>query len=230
MTRTGRIDLRTVGWPITLLCPSRGRVASLRSSVTGARALASDPDLVDVVVVADPDDLETVQAAAELRCRCLVAPERFGYARLHEYYNLAAGVSRDGWLMLWNDDAQMMTGAWDEVIASQGPGMLWPGHNDSAHNHCNLFPVWPSLWTTAAGRVAGDIHVDSWLQEIGSGLERQWHIPLEVHHDRADVTGGHHDQTWEDSQGQRQHSGEFYTAAMDAARRTDIETIRRFAL
>lgn len=224
--RSGRIDLRTVGWPITLLCPSRGRVASLRSSVIGARELASAPELVDVVVVADPDDLETAQAAAELRCRVVLAPERFGYSRLHEYYNFAASVARGGWLMLWNDDAQMVTRGWDEVIASQGPGMLWPGHNDPGHAHCNLFPVWPSLWSLAAGRVAGDIHVDSWLQEIGAGLGLQWRVPLEVYHDRADVTGGHHDQTWTDSQAERQHSGEFFTAEMDSARRMDIEKIR----
>ena len=229
---SGRIDLRTVGWPITLLCPSRGRVDSLRASVTGARGLASDPAKVRVVVVADPDDLETAEVAARLRCRVVVAPERFGYAGLHRYYNLAAEAADDGWLMVWNDDAVMLTDGWDEMITSQGPGVLWPEHNDPAHAHCNLFPVWPSLWSTATGRVAGDIHVDSWLQEIGQGLGLQWRVPFQVWHDRADVTGTatHVDQTWLESQDQRQHSGEFFTSAMDAERRSDIEKIRGFAL
>lgn len=223
---TDNVDLRTAGWPITLLCPSRGRLKSLADSIWSARRTATDESRIKAVVVADPDDMETVSVACDLRVRCMVAPQRFGYAGLHEYYNLAASAAEPGWLMVWNDDASMLTPGWDEVVASQPPGVLWPEHNDRNHDHCNLFPIWPSTWSAATGRVAADIHVDSWLQEIGQALGRQWRVPLQVWHHRADVTGDHEDQTWLDSQDQRQHSGEFYTAAMDAARRADIEMIR----
>jgi hypothetical protein len=223
---TAQVDLRTGGWPITLLTPSRGRYKSLAFSIWSARRMATDESRIKAVVVADPDDMETVQVAAELRCRAIVAPERFGYAGLHEYYNLAAAAAEPGWLVVWNDDASMLTPGWDDVVACQPPGVLWPAHNDPNHDHCNLFPIWPSVWTKATGRVAADIHVDSWLQEIGTGLGLQWRVPFNVWHARTDVTGDHQDQTWEDSQGQRQHSGEFYSAAMDSARRADIEKIR----
>jgi len=186
---------------VSVLCPSRGRGASLAKSAETLTALAADPSMIEILVAVDPDDEATAQAASFIPARVKVwrAPQRYGYARLHEYYNALARMACGRWLLIWNDDARMLTQGWDAVIAAQQPGVLW-----SQANHCgggNLFPAWPREWTQALGHVSLSPHCDMWIQHIGQGLGCQRRIPVEVFHDRKDVTGGHDDATYAEGRG-----------------------------
>src|SRR6185437_6427796 len=73
---------------VSVLCPSRGRGASLAKSAETLTALAADPSMIEILVAVDPDDEATAQAASFIPARVKVwrAPQRYGYARLHEYY------------------------------------------------------------------------------------------------------------------------------------------------
>jgi hypothetical protein len=182
---------------ITVMLPSRGRTGLLRASIGSLAGLAARPDKLEILVAADPDDEPTVHFEAgdgRYRLRVITAPERFGYARLHEYYNLLATHARGTWLMLWNDDASMLTPGWDEVVRAQPDSILW-----AKANHCEaglLFPVWPRSWYEIAGYVSRSPNVDVWLQDIGNLVCGIRPVDIRVFHDRFDVTGRNGDSTY----------------------------------
>src|SRR5690606_8725158 len=108
--------VRSVSPEIFVLLPSRGRPGPLVESVASLRELADDPARIEVLVAVDPDDPDTAQAARDCEAEAWRAPERFGYARLHEYVNALAHQAGGDWMLLWNDDARMRTRGWDSRI------------------------------------------------------------------------------------------------------------------
>ena len=183
---------------ISVLLPSRGRPESLGESVTSLIGLAADPFAVEVLVGADPDDPETAgrdwtaEWEAGWGVQCWTAPERYGYAQLHRYYNHLAGMAKGEWLLLWNDDARMLTQGWDQVLAAQEPGVLWLGSNQGQY----YFPAWPRAWSDAWGHTSLSPNVDVWVSEVGTRLGLARPVPAGILHDRKDITGGHDDATY----------------------------------
>jgi hypothetical protein len=178
----------------------------LAASIGSLLDHASPDPQVEILVGADPDDGETRTLAEVIgdaehfgplgdRVRLWVAPERYGYAALHKYYNALAEIARGSWCLLWNDDAEMLTDGWDRVIAEQEPAVLWLASNVPGGN---FFPAWPRAWSDCLGHVSGSPNVDVWLSEVGRRVGHERPIPVQVHHDRADITGGHRDQTFEE--------------------------------
>ena len=96
-----------------------GSLASLESRRTGSSR-------VEYLVAHDPDDPPPYPPPPD--ARFWEAPERYGYQRLHEYYNALAAQARGDWLFIWNDDARMASEGWDEVIEAQEPAFLFPQH------------------------------------------------------------------------------------------------------
>lgn len=208
---------------ISVLLPSRGRQKALIESIEGLLNLADRPGTVQVLVGADPDDEATLKMDLPWQASIWAAPERFGYPRLHEYVNRLAERADGEWLMLWNDDARMLTDGWDAVVHEQQRGVLWPHSNDIAT--CNTFPIWPKAWTDRLGHVSLSPHCDSWIQYLGQALDRHERVDIDILHDRADLTGGHDDQTRAESlAGYR--TADYGSPAMDAARAADVAALR----
>jgi len=215
---------------ISVLVPSRGRPESLAGSVSSLLGNAANPDGVEILVALDPDDDGPY---ADLRLGPRVwfwtAPERYGYARLERYYNHLATMANGDWLLgTWNDDARMLTQDWDAIIEQQDPAVLWLGCTTMGGG--NFWPAWPAAWTKAIGHVALVSNVDVWMSEIGRRLHRERQIPVEVHHDRYDVTGGHDDQTYAEGRavmGAFANHPDYDTPDNRAARIRDTVTIRR---
>jgi hypothetical protein len=185
---------------ISVLCPSRGRPDSLWESIGSLNDFAADMHEVEVLVAVDPDDAGEYDFAADLAgVRLWVAPERYGYTRLHEYCNALAGLARGEWLLNWNDDARMLTAGWDLIIASQDPAILWLQANH--HPGACMFPAWPKAWAEAVGHVSPVAHIDTYLQYLGEALGGLRKVRVQVLHDRADVTGGHDDATYREGRG-----------------------------
>ena len=178
---------------ISVLLPSRGRPASLAKTVAILDKIADDPAQVEIVVAADPDDKATQLVPLRAPSLLWTAPERYGYNRIHEYVNHLASAATGEWLLLWNDDAIMLTKGWDTIIRDSPQAVLWSHANHATH--CNLFPAWPKAWTDAMGHVALCWNCDTWMQVVGEANGRHMPIPVEVLHDRADETGNHDDQT-----------------------------------
>jgi hypothetical protein len=211
---------------ISVLCPSRGRPDLLLASIASLTDRA-DGD-VEVLVGADGDDDATLDLMQDGfwpdHARLWVSQERFGYSGLHLYYNALALMAKGEWLMIWNDDARMLTAGWDLIIAEQSQAVLWPGHNDQPH--CNIFPVWPRAWTEQVGHVSLSPCVDSWMQEIGQYLGRQVKVGVEILHDCYRLTGNNNDLTLTDAGAHFAHDNSSLFWAMRSLWQADAEKIR----
>lgn len=219
---------------VSVLLPSRGRPESLRESVESLRALADRPDWIEILVAADPDDAVTDLVAQQLGLPCWIAPERYGYARLNEYFNALAGMAGGDWVLLWNDDARMLTVGWDVEIARQSVRSdkqvvvcdLWvDGHSP----HLCAFPaVWrPAIKPTCEVFSPVTCHCDTWWQDIGRATGTISPVDIRVDHQRADLTGKHHDATYLEGQaGYRSH--EFYGPVVQGAMHSAITRLRRY--
>jgi hypothetical protein len=174
---------------ITVLVPSRGRPAALRASIGTLLGLAANPATVEVLAGIDPDQVDLYDGPWSSQVRFWVAPERYGHAGIYRYMNHLASLASPGsvWLLNWNDDATMRTPGWDAIVGAQEPAVLWTRANH--HEGCNTFPVWPTAWTRRTGHMSLVSNCDSWIQEVGDLLGLVHRIPVEVFHDRHNVTG-----------------------------------------
>lgn len=209
---------------ISVLCPSRGRPDSLATSAASLLQLADDPARVEILVAIDPDDTSYEQFAYP-SVKVWVAPERYGYSQLHRYANELLKFAAGDWLLNWNDDAVMLTQGWDSIVEAQPPAVLWPGHNHDQYPCNNIFPIWPAAWSRHIGHVSLNTHMDTWWQIIGDQAGGQRHIPVQVRHDRFDLTGLHNDQTYAESHVSAQLA-DFNSQAMTEAREADADAIR----
>lgn len=211
---------------ISVLIPTRDRAQLLFQSVTSLMKTAADSRRVDFWVAVDPDDEFELTFPSAATVHIWTAPERFGYDRLHEYYNQLARDAQGKWLFLWNDDAIMRTPGWDAVVVSQPETkLLWVQANH--HETGNLFPIWPKSWSDAMGHVSLSPNCDRWLSEIGRMLDAEYRIPVEVFHSRADITGQNNDRTYREGRalmGDADHR-DFHSAANVAARHEDADTV-----
>lgn len=210
---------------ISVLLPSRGRPKPLTDSIASLLDLADRHGSIEILVAADPDDPDTRGVDLPWQARVWTAPERYGYPRLHEYVNRLAEQADGDWLMLWNDDARILTDGWDTEIRAQDENVLWPHSNDIPT--CNTFPIWPRAWTDRLGHVSLSPHCDSWIQFLGQTLGRHERVDVDILHDRADLTGGHDDQTRAESlAGYR--TADYGSPAMEAARADDVAALRLY--
>lgn len=209
---------------VSVLLPSRGRPDSLRATIAGLRGLADDSDRVEVLVAGDDDDEDTPGAARAGGAVLLITGPRRGYARLHEYVNDLAGSARGRWLMLWNDDAAMLTDGWDRIISEQRTGqrVLCPTSNQEP---LNTFPIFTRELYLLLGHVSVSPHCDSYLEAVSRPTGIEHRVPIEVRHDRYDLTGLHNDQTFADAQaGYR--TADFHSDTVQGQIRADIAKIR----
>lgn len=210
---------------ISVLLPSRGRPKALTESVGSLLGHAHRPGRIQILIASDPDDPGTQKAELPWQATIWTASERYGYPRLHEYINRLAEQADGERLMLWNDDACMLTEGWDALVEEASDGVLWPHSNDIPT--CNTFPIWPRAWTDHLGHVSLSPHCDSWIQYLGQTLGRHERVDIHLLHDRADLTGGHDDQTRAESiAGYR--TADYGSPAMEAARAADVLALQQF--
>ncbi len=177
---------------IGVLLPSRGRPALLARSITSLRDCAADPAQFRVHVGADVDDQETVKVVAAAGAQVMLFA-RQGYDRLHVYYNqLAAGVDAD-WLLVWNDDAVMLTEGWDDVLGRL-PRSVLVADLQSHHSPMCCFPAVRCEAVAAVGTFSSDNpHVDSFWEVVGNLSGTIAAVPIEVRHEQQGRhAGGEH--------------------------------------
>ncbi len=212
---------------ISVLLPSRARPESLAASIASLRDLAAEPERIEILVAADPDDTATQAAAKKLKAKLTVAPERYGYSRLHEYINALAAKAKGRWLLLWNDDALMRTEGWDTEIRRREHAdiaVLWPRTNHP-DPHVNVFPIVAAKAIKAIGHFSMSPHCDSWVQDLGRLTGLMEPVDVEILHDRFDLTGGHDDDLHRENTG-AYRTAEYHAPEMAAARQADAEKIR----
>lgn len=204
---------------VSVLIPSRGRPVRLASTADELLYLAEDPDSIEILVAADPDDVTMIGARAWLppQLQVWTVPERFGYKHLHRYFNALAALASGEWVMLFNDDAEMLTPGWDKVIRAEPPGILWPEADYAPE--LATFPVIPSAWVRHLGHVSLDQSADMWLHHVGRDTGTLRKIPVSIHHEHVtgDLTAAERDAV--------ANVATFWTPEMCRAREADAAKI-----
>lgn len=212
---------------ISALCPSRGRPHLLRESVASLLRGAVDPRGVEVLVRFDDDDPGRAAGESGLPDGCVrFAGPRLGYVRMHDYYNDLARAARGDWLLLWNDDAVMLTHGWDQILTrdleAARPVVVNPT------GHLNTFPLVSRGYLSRLGRLSGQAHVDSWIQEVSraAGCEVDRSDLVHIDHRK----GIEQDATWREvAEAVLTTSPDFYAPAHVAERARDVAALLRDA-
>ena len=191
---------------ISILLPTRKRTEAVVKSIGSLLASARDTSRIEILIAYDNDDEESRQFFNETwfpfigqsdATTKVFETERFGYLRLYKYVNFLAEQATGDWIMFWNDDALMLTENWDdEIVKHDGWFGLLRMPCVTMNHPFALFPIIPREWVDFFGRVSPVNHSDWWIYNVTVPVGRLENIPVEVYHDRADVTGGNNDETF----------------------------------
>lgn len=193
---------------ISILLPTRKRTEAVIKSIGSLLSQAADPTRIELLIAYDDDDEESREFFSTTwfpfvsQCGAttkVFESERHGYLRLYKYVNMLAEQATGDWIMFWNDDALMLTEKWDdEIVKNDGFFGLLRMPCVTMNHPFALFPIIPREWVDFFGRVSPVNHSDWWIYHVTSSLGRMINIPVNVYHDRADVTGGNNDETFKE--------------------------------
>ena len=188
---------------ISVLCPTRLRLDALCRSFASLDEHAEGGEL-EVLLAVDPDDPTDYEGLGTT----IYFPERYGYAKLHHYYNYLASIASGDWLLLWNDDCIMTTPGWNQIVESHQDVILSP---NTVHNPLCTFPIVPKRFVETVGHFSLNANCDTWWQEIGEALGILVWPDIWIDHDRADITGRNNDSVF----AERQYRSEEFAAMRD---------------
>lgn len=159
---------------ISVLLPTRNRPSHLQSSIDSLFTLAAEPGAIEVIARLDRDDPTLLDSMRVLQTSPFVdqihvgvAP-RVGYARANEMWNWCAGASTGQWIMIWNDDIEMLTPKWDALIR-EAPAFAiqWP-RRDIVKTTDYTLPVVGRPIYEALGHITVNALVDAWLADVSA--------------------------------------------------------------
>lgn len=190
---------------IAILLATRGRQEPLMRSLQSLVDLADNAKRIQFMLAFDRDDavgidyfVSTVQPWMDQQGLQYHAEvfEPMGYINLHKYNNAMAAKTASNWLVIWNDDAVMETQGWDTVIASYtGQFQLLAFHTHRDHPY-SIFPIVPRAWFDLLGYISPHPTQDGWVSQQAYMLDIWQRIPVNVLHDRYDLTGNNADETF----------------------------------
>ena len=190
---------------IAILLPTRGRAEMLERSIQSLISMAKDPNQIQLMLAFDNDDEVGTKHFEQVVQHWLddnminytaMMFEPLGYIRLNEYVNELARNSDARWLVFWNDDAVMETQDWDkEIMKWDGQFKLLAFRTHNLHPY-SIFPIVPREWLDLLGYLSPHQISDAWLSQQAYMLDIMERIPVEVLHDRHDLTGNNKDETF----------------------------------
>jgi hypothetical protein len=189
---------------ISILLATRGRTDILKRSLLSLADKAHDTSNLEILLAFDDDDTATYEwveqnvlpelddRGVEYSCMSF---ERMGYIRLNEYYNALSAAASGQWLFFWGDDAIMETQDWDTVILKETRFRLLRA---KAHNEhpIAVFPIVPKHWYDMFGYFSPHQLNDNWVCQVAYMVNIVENIPVEITHDRFDLTGNNNDETY----------------------------------
>ena len=223
----------TPKYDIAMLLATRGRTDSLGRSVRSLVELADHPERLQLMFAFDRDDtigkdyfvkeLQPWMDQKKLTYKAMIF-DRQGYHRLHIYNNKLAENTDSRWLMIWNDDAYMETQGWDTTIMShEGQFQLLAFHTHMDHPY-SIFPIIPRKWFDLLGYISPHSVQDGWLSQQAYMLDIWQRIPVNVLHDRADLTGNNNDATFRERaslEGRPMDENDFHSVSQISLRQQD---------
>lgn len=190
---------------IAILLPTRGRADSLERSIKSLVVNADNIKRVQLMFGFDNDDEVGVKHFQEVVQPYLdkkkveytaMSFNPMGYIRLNEYVNELAKASDARWLVFWNDDAIMHSKSWDTSIMNyEGQFKLLAFDTHNKHPY-SIFPIVPREWLELLGYLSPHQISDAWLSQQAYMLDILERTDISVEHDRFDLTGNNHDETF----------------------------------
>ena len=191
---------------ISVILPTRGRFDMFKKSVDSLLNTCTDVNNFEVLVAMDNDDTDTISdvegyitSKGNIR---LFFYDRQRYLNLNHYYNDLSTKSNGDSLFLWNDDAIMESGGWDDIIIDKHSVfcVLSPKVSNMEHYWDNvgvLFPIIPKKWFDITGQWSHVQACDSWIDVLSKRLGLLNNVgSIIIKHDRHDLTGNNLDTTF----------------------------------
>lgn len=218
---------------ISVVLPTRGRTEALKSSIASLVETASRPHAIEILLAFDDDDTQSqdyfetdvvpLLNDSGVVFEALSMP-RLGYARLNEYVNRLVSSSQGQWVMMFNDDARMITANWDDVVRTYNDRFALL-RADTNHEHpYAIFPILPREWYDLFGYLSPHQLNDAWVSQIGFMLDLVVTVPIYIEHDRFDITGKNKDATYDNRpqlEGNPSHPADFNHASWRHRRLSD---------
>jgi hypothetical protein len=227
----------TIKYDISVLLATRGRTDSLKRSVDSLLDCATEPDKLQILFAFDRDDTVGLgffqnsykQQLLDRKTNfAAMVFDRMGYTALHRYSNALARHAPAHWLMIWNDDAVMQTRGWDrEIMNWQGKFRLLAVHTHRDHPY-SIFPIVPRSWFDLLDYISPHPSQDAWVSQQAYMLDILERIPVWVLHDRFDLTGNNHDDTYEERhimEGRPNEPGDYHHKDMQELRLKDCHRL-----
>jgi hypothetical protein len=183
---------------ISLILPSRSRVALLRELLISVRKNATDISRVEVNVAVDSDDAMTLDQMGNLKSH-FPFTDFYVLERKQNlsagYYNPLAALSNGRTIWALNDDSRLTSPRWDQLIIDRardadnqwGANSAWYGRTkDTNFGTYSCFPIQSRRAVELTGYFFHP-HVIGWGADQGayklwSGLGRVMEIPVWVQH------------------------------------------------
>lgn len=180
---------------VSILLPTRGRVHLLPRAIESVREKSCNPKRLELCICYDNDDQATIAFVDELVASMMTGTgpfgaiqifsgPRLGYARVFEHYNEMARAALGKFVLLWNDDAEMVTTGWDELLMrSHRPEVQFLRRNiyDKADT---TLPFIDKRIVDALGGISRHMYTDTWIAEVAdrAGVIRMRDDVVYAHH------------------------------------------------
>lgn len=224
---------------ISVLLATRGRTDILKRSLVSLLDTASDVSNIEILLAFDNDDKETFQwvednllpalddRSADYTC---LSFDRLGYIRLNEYYNALSLRAQGQWLLFWGDDAIMYTQDWDKIIMAETRFRVLRAKSHNEHPIA-VFPIVPKKWAEMFGYFSPHQLNDNWVSQVAYMADIMVNVPIEIEHDRFDLTGNNNDETYQNRpmlEGNPNDPRDFHHLSWTKRRFDDVEKIAEY--
>ena len=159
---------------ISLLIPSRGKPKVLKAAICSLLNTADKKHTLEFIIKLDDGDIAHTEYFDEIvpinfsNITIKTTPKEDGWKSLGKFFNDLAQHSMGQWLWVLNDDIEMKTQGWDEIIQSfeDKPCVINP-HGQGL----TLFPIVNRKFYNILERIGLDEnpHVDTYLQDVSGG-------------------------------------------------------------
>jgi hypothetical protein len=172
---------------VSVLIPSRGRLPGLIEAIRSLKEKAASPDSVEILVRLDDDDPAfhiPIIPLPMVGTSLIMGPRLRGYADIYVFLNELAEKASGDWLMPFNDDAEMLTEGWDEIISKHADPAI-PSvatlQQDPPHDY-PCFPVVSRAFYRAVGSIARHVAYDTWILFVARDFCQTVELPVYVEH------------------------------------------------
>ena len=165
---------------ISVFTPTRQRYDYLVRAMQSMVDTAEDLSRIEFMYAFDSDDLETMNKFKEYADKTWpdanmiyhVAPERYGWKKVHKYINDMADMATGDWFLIWSDDAIMHTREWDKIIEDKYSDKYCIVASKLFQHPSKLpmFPFMPRKWYELSGNKVSGVCGDLWIGTVSKAL------------------------------------------------------------